>query len=167
MCSSMTSNELVSYWLQNTYDELTPPESTSGHCTHQEHLTKRKRSKESSIEHDNASDCPRSPKKCTKTQAKSETFSSQPNSIAPLSIRTRLTPRSQASSGPKSDSPTKDLHLWLHESTPKVVCHHPEEAYWTEIMTELARRLGKKLEEGVIPIDLKVYPLPRRKSDPL
>lgn len=79
--------------------------------------------------------------------------------------KTRLTPRSQASSRPRSDSPPKDLHLWMRESTPKVICHHPEEAYSTETMTELARRLGKKLEEGVIPIGLKVYPLPRRKSD--
>lgn len=79
--------------------------------------------------------------------------------------KTSLTPRSQASSRPRSDSPPKDLHLWMRESTPKVICHHPEETYWTENMTELARRLGKKLEEGVIPIGLKVYPLPRRKSD--
>lgn len=79
--------------------------------------------------------------------------------------KTSLTPRSQASSRPRSDSPPKDLHLWMRESTPKVICHHPEEAYSTETMTELARRLGKKLEEGVIPIGLKVYPLPRRKSD--
>lgn len=163
MCSSMTSNELVSQWLQNTYDELTPPESIDGHCTYQKYLTKRKRSKESSMEHTNASDSSRSPKKRTKTQAKSDTFSSQPDSIASLSVRTRLTPRSQASSRPRSDSPTKDLHLWLRESTPKVVFHHPEEAYWTETMTELAKRLGKKLEEGVIPVGVKVYPFPRRK----
>lgn len=105
------------------------------------------------MQHNNASDSSRSPKKRTKTQAQSEAFSSQPNSIAPLSVRARLSPRSQASSRPRSDSPTKDLHLWMRESTPKVVCEHPEEAYWTETITGLARRLGKKLEEGVIPID--------------
>lgn len=52
--------------------------------------------------------------------------------------KTRLTPRSQASSRPRSDSPPKDLHLWMRESTPKVMSPS-----WRSLMDGKHDRTGK------------------------
>lgn len=153
-CSSMASNELVLHWLQKTCD-LTPPHFIAGNSTQKHCIPKRKRSLDSIMQENNASDSSRSPNKRSRTQ--SETLSGLPKPFATLSTRTKLTPKTQVSSSTRPESPSKDLTFLLRESIPCIICEQPDAVVWTGTMTELAGQLNKKLEEGVIPIALKVY----------
>ncbi len=134
----MKSNSHIFLWLQNTFEEsnrasyISPPDSITSDSLCQPYLStkRKKRFKDDTMQQDDASDTPRSPEKRYRHQEQSETLKRiGPNSISDFSFRTKLSPKSQASSPTRPGSPTKDLLFCLRESIPSVVCDQPGEVY--------------------------------------